>query len=215
MTIEIRERPIIFSAPMVRAILAGTKTQTRRVVNGGVFQICSHCGEPYSVCDRGNPIAKSNKPCPYGVPGDRLWVRERHSILDARPELLESATSFEPSGDWTAIVSYEVEHGPLNRSVIAPQQDWRRRFDHDNHPLFPPRWMFRWASRITLEVTDVRVQRVQDAHRDDIVAEGFDEKSWAASAFADTWDKLNAKRGYAYASNPWVWAITFKRTMPA
>jgi hypothetical protein len=196
------DRPILFSGPMVRAILDGSKTQTRRVVTPqpscdtlhmlNNIERNPHRWWPVSADDY---TTGKGVECPYGVPGDRLWVRETW------------ASSY-GAGCW----------GTLFKADGAYVQGKRK---HENGPHFnadnlpPVRWrpsihMPRWASRLTLAVTDVRVERVQDITEADAVAEGFGSKGYPKLAFCNTWDSLNAERGYGWDSNPWVWAITFK-----
>jgi hypothetical protein len=189
-----RERPIIFTADSVRAILAGSKTQTRRVIkpqppdgakvwhnlNTGTFDV-RRCSPWYSL-----------KPT-YGVPGDRLWVREAW------------AGNIPPSG-WIFKADGEIPGVPIK---------W-----------LSPMFMARTQSRITLEITEVRVQRVQEISGSDAEAEGValpktmsrldreaDGREGAAFrlCFSEIWDSINAKRGYSWGSNPWVWALTFRR----
>jgi hypothetical protein len=181
------KKPILFSAPMVRAILAGHKTQTRRVVKCAVIQ-------------KGERII-TDLPCPYGDVGTRLWVRETWfaggtgSLKDGRG--IEVEYRADDTEGWQGI--------------------WR-----------PAIFMPRWASRITLEITDVRVERLQDISEADALTEGlplieffkpteiaaFTE--WEcrhphAHSFSRLWDSINAPRGYGWDKNPWVWVISFKR----
>lgn len=189
------ERGIIMQAESVRAILAGIKTQTRRVYkprNPEPWELPP--GEGYK--DDGTPWPMYQDtygdfhpvPCPYGAPGDRLWVKEA----------------------WK----------PLGSDDIA----YRASEDDMAGPWLSPLFLKREHSRLTLEVVAVRVQRVQEISEADARAEGC---SWsdgakefgqdteapftARDAYANTWDGLNAKRGYPWASNPWVWAVTFRR----
>jgi hypothetical protein len=210
-----REHPIIFSGESVRAILDGRKTQTRRVIKP---QPPDDCGAVYvgvyapTVIDRdGNEQpgpevfgAYSGDGswalrCPYGTVGDRLWVRETWCQVD------------DMNGD--AQVHYAAD-----REDIPPP--WRS-------PIHMPRW----ASRILLEITDLRVQRVQDISEADAFYEGVERLNLSPTlidfgaglvqvhpltssyvdAFKTLWDTINAKRGYGWDANPWVWAITFKR----
>lgn len=155
------ERPILFSGEMVRAILAGRKTQTRRVI----WAIRRVTG------------------CPYGEPGDRLWVRERFYV---QPEL------------------WAEGHGPQPVEYAADVADPRMVEDYVGKPSIH---MPRWASRITLEITGRRMQRVQDISEADAAAEGVGSRE----EFAALWDAINVKRGYAWVTNPLVWVIEFKR----
>lgn len=200
------EHPIIFSAPMVRAILAGTKTQKRRVVrtqprgneyaqypnqHGG-----THEGLTYFVCEYGDRWPQNGwsgyvEPCPYGVSGSLLWVKESFCLCP-QDGVIYRATQ-EDAG-------------------ILPPDDcikWK-----------PSIHMHRWASRITLQVTDVRVQRVQDITEEDARAEGCvpetnpDPGNTCRHNFRLLWDSINAKRGFAWNTNCWVWAISFDRVQP-
>jgi hypothetical protein len=195
-----KERPIIFSAPMVRAILAGAKTQTRRVVKLKPWQQIEERddGAPWPWMYDDNRAADHWVPCPYGQPGDRLWVRET----------------------WRPV------HGGY------PDQGARYRadFDRDQTVWRPSIHMPRWASRILLDVTAVRVERLQDISEADAQAEGVIPK-WepgcsgrlmdafggfsfrpAASAYAELWEQINGPG--AWDANPWVWVVEFKRVTP-
>lgn len=199
-----RERPLLFSAPMVKAILAGRKTQTRRLYRVRSTDNVEH--------ERG-PLWEL--PSPYGSPGDLLWVRETwglHAYGDESDWLRSSVRGL--SADEL------IAHWKLAlRADWGPMQDgcyWR-----------PGIHMPRWASRITLEVTEVRAQRLHDISEDDAKAEGaawriapggdlagaFDglggEIGYVAH-FRDLWGSINGKRA-PWSSNPWVWAITFRR----
>lgn len=197
--VEFKERPILFSGPMVKAILEGRKTQTRRVIkpqpqNRGVLNTVWGFGVRNS--DPDNFSAHIRKPdgedvwvrCPYGRPGDRLWVRET----------------------WGRYYPFE----PVKLAYRADNPE--------EHPKWKPSiHMPRWASRITLEITNIKVQRVQDISHDDAVAEGFSYvepcaeyphgKTWGRLGFSQTWDKINLERGYGWEANPWVWVVEFKK----
>ena len=217
-----KERPIIFSAPMVRAILAGTKTQTRRVVKGAPHDWAPVQPQVYSptVIDRrgneqpgpaaygaGNADGECWIRCPYGQPGTTLWVREAWARDDEDGCLMYRAdVGREMDADaW--------EHGRIEG---VPRYRWR-----------PSIHMPRWASRITLEITSVRVERLQDISEADAAAEGVTPK-WepgcsgrlmealggfsfrpAASAYADLWESLHGPG--SWDANPWVWVVEFKR----
>jgi hypothetical protein len=162
-----KERPIIFTGDSVRAILDGRKTQTRRVIHPQPINIKIGQSVVPSAC--GN--------CPYGEPGDRLWVREAFDSWKCANESMLL----------------------LNRGA------WKS-------PMFMPRW----ASRLTLEITEVRVQRLQEMSEEDAQEEG--RGTWGNGCrhryFAGLWDSINAKRGHSWESNPWVWAVSF-RQVPA
>lgn len=191
-----RERPIIFSGPMVRAILAGTKTQTRRVirVHRGLDPEFWELKLPgvWSCFDtEANDMREIGSP--YGSPGDRLWVREtwaEEEREDGRRDAILFAADTRP----TAYGGRRFNDGSLFYGR------WRS-------PLFMPRRF----SRLTLEITAVRVERLQAISNDDVHAEGFAPWGDKALRFADTWDALNAKRGCGWAKDPWVWAVTFRR----
>lgn len=187
-----KERPIIFSGDMVRAILAGRKTQTRRVVKDqNAVEFSEETREPLYVhsincpgyCDyacNGGGYGDS----PYGVPGDRLWVREKIGIQltpnDKYPNgLVEYGADYHDGVDFI----YEGGGSAWTPSIFMP----------------------RWASRITLEITGVRVERVQEITYLDAIAEGVDRD------YHLLWDRINAKRGYPWSANPWVWVVEFKR----
>lgn len=204
----VRERPILFSGEMVRAVLDGHKSVTRRVVTwktrfpdfiggrgeeqdpskwGWFFDGPSHHG--YMVLGRGLNECQDHGsisiPCPYGEPGDRLWVRESFQYAD--------------SGQQDVFYAADDE-----RSSVG----WR-----------PSIYMPRWASRLTLEVTKVRVERIQEISEEDAVAEGvFPQENdpvppmvpKAREQFQRLWDSINGDRsGCSWLDNPWVWAVSF------
>jgi hypothetical protein len=203
-----KARPIIFSAAMVRALLAGTKTQTRRICKGAGAQV-----EPQKY--RASDFDLTT--CPYGVPGDRLWVREAwrtyESLDHLAPRDIGRGAGVEYVAGGSNVNGHEAEklHG----------------MGRYRHSQFLPRW----ASRITLEVTDVRVERLQEISEDDAILEGALEAhdtdrqvdSWARwtqrvdpgahvgtarGAFAALWERIHGPN--SWAASPWVWAITFK-----
>jgi hypothetical protein len=185
------ERPILFSGPMVRAILSGSKTQTRRVVKpprGAEFEI--EFGWPVVECF---DLEMRPIPCPYGTEGTRLWVKE--TFADT-----------EQAGDHPADAYYVYRADDPDWETC---EGWRWR---------PSIFMPRRASRITLEVTDVRVERLQAISEADAMAEGCThhhdpggDGQNVIEQYAYLWDAINAKRGHSWAMNPWVWAITFRR----
>jgi hypothetical protein len=217
----VRERPILFSAPMVRAILDGRKTQTRRLVStreplrflggrgdeadparwGWFFDGPDHHG--YMVLGRGLDERHDHGcvsiPCPYGSPGDRLWVRETWGLHSHGDE----TDWFRGSVRGVSEESLRAQYHLALRADWGPLQDgcyWR-----------PGIFMPRWASRITLEITEVRVQRLQEISEDDARAEGTTpgELGGHYAAFSCLWDRINLKRA-PWSSNPWVWAVTFR-----
>ena len=182
-----KERPILFSDPMVKAILDGRKTMTRRVVPerflDKYYDYDDWCnsvmpsGADFS-CSRSYEKEYFMERCPYGHPGDRLWVRETHIITE------------EPR----CPVVYKAD-----TEVTIPPEVWR-----------PSIHMPRWASRITLEITDVRVERLQDISVEDCQREGVESNVSSLIEFHDLWDSINGKK-HPWVSNPWVWVVSFKR----
>lgn len=223
----IKERPILFSAPMVRAILEGRKTVTRRPVKGlsASFAVTTAADESplNSVCwNVGGPIIR----CPYGKPGDRLWVRESGIYS----KLLSPEDPTQP-GTFRHDVPRTPELGYWwIQSIRAPGASYSvsgnpRRVDKARgQKAVPSIHMPRWASRILLEITDVRVERLQDISDDQALAEGItkhpggghhleDGKHYWASpidSFAGLWNST----GGDWDANPWVWVVEFKRVTP-
>lgn len=198
-----KERPILFSAPMVRAILNGSKTQTRRVV-----KVQGTRCEPELMPDGKTIGWRINVPhahgsthvvtSPYGAAGDRLWVKESWRAC-------EEANGTKPR-DMTA--AYRVWH-----EADTPHQLGFGK-------LRPSIFMPRWASRITLEVTDVRVERLQSISEADAMAESPDRmqkigpRKWIArpeyrSAFRETWNLIHGAG--SWNANPWVWVVEFRK----
>lgn len=191
---QIRERPILFSAPMVRAILDGRKTQTRRVVKAEIPSWVKvwngHNGAEHFFFDREEddeagmhwpPYDEKGLLCPYGQPGDRLWVRESFSYYSHR------------EGCW-----YWADG-----NIAA----------HDcERPIRPSIHMPRWASRITLEVVSVRVERLQDISEQDAKAEGAEPAECCHAhyhGFRKLWESINGAG--SWEANPWVWVVEFRR----
>jgi hypothetical protein len=166
-----RERPIIFSGPMVRALLEGRKTQTRRVVKGMALDWLDDAGfTPEFVA---NP---ANRLCPYGVPGDRLWVRETWATWMHAPCLpggMGGALSRDPD-DWLYKAT-EPEWAAMlaDRATLRAYNVSREDGSTGNYVVRPSIHMPRWASRLTLEITEVRVERLQDISEADAIAEGL------------------------------------------
>lgn len=211
-----KPKPIIFSGPMIRALLSGQKTQTRRAVKS---QPLRSDWIPYRCPDwRWNWVLEgtgmgSGDPfrCPYGQPGDLLWVRESW-----RPMSGHSA--------WDLLIKYAAD-GPSNLGDRHIEDgdvdvgDWV--FPKAaKHGFVSPIFMPRWASRTTLEITGVNLIPLQELSPNDIRAEGIKMPTWNPDTgagevdpwevFAATWDHINAKRGYPWDSNPFVWRLKFK-----
>ena len=230
-----KERPILFSAPMVRAILEGRKTQTRRVAPVSDFVVSpidhtdliswrisfskpvgkdrtnsSFSGGKFTPAQAANIVASQF--CQHGTVGDRLWVRETHAFIwpgdfmpddikDCNIEYRADTDGNSAPGDW-----------PIDQRRDPDAPKWRP-------SIFTPRW----ASRITLEITEVRVERLQDISETDVVAEGiarFPEAGWHTEeghfyaadpreSYAALWCDINGLT--AWDKNPWVWVIKFKR----
>ena len=195
-----KEHGIIFNAEMVRAILDGRKTQTRRLVNSVPTTHDFHGWIMSSTCakDEGKAVwAIGDSPllkdpirlnCPLGKIGDRLWVRETWQCG------LCTESTF----------AYKATHKPTDL-----EEGWNEKIKWR-----PSSQMPRWASRILLEITGVRVERVQEISQEDAKAEGFvgDGLSWSPSAygqFADMWMSIYGAE--SWNSNQWCWVIEFKQ----
>lgn len=206
-----KERPILFSGEMVRALLAGTKTQTRRAVKHQPGPSClieeGFEGESPFVYSAlygdgpGHDVHEARTPCvcPYGQPGDRLWVREAwRTTGDAGRADYLPPRDLQPYKVW-----YEADGA-------APADECVGKF---RQSMFMPRW----ASRITLEVTAVRVQRLQDISGDDAAAEGWPgpdaansiRSAYPVAWYSRLWDHINGTG--SWDANPFVWVVEFKR----
>jgi hypothetical protein len=221
--VEVKERPILFSGAMVRAILEGRKTQTRRVMvahecgrrwvfSGNVTDAKDHRHFHSYWVDIKKGIAYTGEfpvRSPYGGVRSRLWVRETF------------APAVNEAGD---ILKKDPPVYRADNPVFATggPDDWR---------WTPSIFMPRWASRITLEITNVRVERLQEISEADAIAEGLTQWTdpprvsaihygesvsdvWETDprkAYARLWDTINAKRGFAWDENCWVWVVEFKK----
>lgn len=231
-----KERPILFSGEMVRAILDGRKTQTRKVIkpqlpNEIVAVKIGRYGH-YEITGGGSKRHILKNP-PLQI-GQTLWVRETFKEVGAFLGW-DKVGGKCPGG--CGVIAYRAD-GELRQHSIMLKDPESINIDDvpavEKLPWRPSIHMPRWASRLTLEVTDVRVERVQDIDPQDCLAEGtpFDS-AWGSfsvhpdnpdpwgdfcesedrrirKAFQTLWDSLNAKRGYSWESNPWVWVVTFK-----
>jgi hypothetical protein len=194
-------RPILFSSEMVRAILAGQKTQTRRVMkpqpSAQVYQYCSfNAFYPALPDDEHAPNYNEEHRSLYGVTGDRLWVRENGW---ERPDRTDKMMR-EGADTWTR---YQYDADDCDHDQLR-EWGWKRR---------PSIFMPRWASRIILEIVKVRVERVHDISHEDAIAEGmvYEYPVTEKTRYVSLWNSLNAKRGFGWNVNPWVWVIEFKR----
>lgn len=216
---------------MIQAVLDGRKTQTRRVIkprkkNRADLAFLSGAVGKGSMADTQYEIThpeKPNVPCPYGKIGDRLWCKENIKCLNWAPY------SGKRTNDSGIKIQYKADN---NIKWVEYPDELKPRASERIYPkIYTSRYMPRWASRITLEITDIRVERVQDIKPEDCEAEGIQGETKASpmrghpyelyhcqgltysqpvDAFKDLWDSINAKRGYSYESNLWVWVISFK-----
>ena len=199
-----RERPILFSAPMVRAILAGTKTKTRRLYKPARGYPRSDGEVTPTSAERWTEWG----PCPYGAPGDRLWVRETFYVNDYRyPNA--------PIDEMREALHYRAGHDCADWEAGCPCRD-----DEGRGAWRPSIHMPRWASRLTLQIDAVRAERPQEITEAGARAEGLegvtdraDDGFSARHQFAALWEQINGDRA-SWASNPWVWVVTFHRVHP-
>ena len=212
------ERPILFSAPMVRAILDGRKFQTRRVIKlppqaGSAGLDLHEQRDADGVIVGLDAIPRKSHGmqwgairCPYGVPGEtRLWVRETWGTTDADAPGCPDGRKPQ-QGDRLCY-----------RADPADDYQWGAGLPSQGNFVWRPSiHMPRWASRILLELTEVRVQRVAEISTEDAVAEGFEMGHPAGPIhwFQGLWDSINAERGFGWDTNPFVWCLTFKRIEP-
>lgn len=202
-----KERPILFSGAMVRAILDGRKTQTRRPVKGLALEwLQPGMFTPEYVA------APQNHACPYGQPGDCLWVRETwsprivHTCYDMGCDCENVWVDYVAGGDGRHFDGRDIPD-----EWYMPQAALKGRHVPSLH-------MPRWASRITLEITGVRVERLNDCSEEDARAEGVgplrsdgrtENGGPASDAYADLWESINGAG--SWEANPWVWVVEFKR----
>lgn len=224
----IKERPILFSAPMVRAYLDGRKMQTRRVVKPQPTEYmalkiaCVQWIVKKIYAIRWRITNKKPKEaivhCPYGKPGDRLWVREKQMVTNI--------------WDSSATLGTKVEQIKVEYLADNTKSGWiyyPERLEHKPiEGVCLPYGGYRESSRIDLEITDIRVERVQEIRYEDALAEGVDHSGrlkpfinkgdarsklgeWqAVASFMHLWDSINGKK-HPWADNPWVWVVEFKR----
>lgn len=245
-----KERPILFNGPMVRAILEGRKVQTRRIVKIPDF-VKDEDGDndmtTVAFLEKGAETPgfwawmteypeEGGVPinCPYGQPGDRLWVRETWKYCCTQ-------RSFPNNPNHEHTIEYQADSRKItysrpDDSGLPKQRKQRDDEDYyEDYMEYLNKWwrasrpsihMPRWASRITLEVTGVRVERLNDITEEDAKAEGvyFDGRRYhfmkgkgaglvhAKSAFATLWRSINGT--CSWNENPWVWVVEFKRLQP-
>lgn len=206
-----KDRPIIMGADSVRAILEGRKSQTRRVVkpqpdSGVRYNQIVLAGYAGWTDGHGYPLR-----CPYGVVGDRLWVKESY-MLRSRYDFDKPSQVPEAGRDRDEIWCVADRSRDKNGEYIAPPKST---WGVTRNALFMPRW----AARLLLELTGVRVEKLQAITHRDALAEGvsYDVSKPNGSPlarFERHWQILNAKRGYPWQSNPYVFVLEFRRLEP-
>ena len=230
------ERPILFNGEMVRAVLSGKKTQTRRVIKNP-----EHFGCPTGDCTHDFQEECNDammQLCPYGKIGDELWVREKWRVgawqKDQKIAVDYAANNFARK-EWLNVNSEELFERLTHQSFLdakkanlKPERFYKRHEYKWEHGQGPTRWrpsihLPRWASRIQLKITNIRVERVQDISTKDISAEGVVSeignpkmgKRWDSlqrMAWVRLWDSIN-KDEKSWSSNPYVWVVEFERIM--
>ncbi len=200
-----KERPILFSAPMVRAILEGRKTQTRRVAK---LTHAGHVKEPGGHRRWHTADFDARLACPYGQPGDRLWVRETYADLTQThgrcwERLNEQTRRYERGRDPFIWYRADGDQPDVGDGALNPER-WR-----------PSIHMPRSRSRITLEITGVRVERLNEISGADCIAEGIVEGEAPQyvfglhEAYRNLWESINGPG--SWITNPWVWVVEFRR----
>ncbi|ODQ06478.1 MULTISPECIES: hypothetical protein [unclassified Shigella] len=220
-----KERGIIFNAEMVRAILDGRKTQTRRIVknvmpDNGIWlkkPTKTRSGTTTHVLD-----APKHNLCPLGKIGDRVWVRETWSVVSHEFDDDGLMIDYVPDRPTKVVREMPYGHGYYTGHVIySADGDFTWGDDDgciDGRSCWKPSiHMPRWASRITLEIIDVRVERLKDAGDTEFKSEGYPlERELTGGSmdpfcwFRNLWDSVSPTN-FKYEDNPWVWVIEFKR----
>lgn len=233
-----KERPILFNAPMVRAILGGQKTVTRRPVSA---KLTSQFDEPRGQADAGagypfiechNGFHPASLFCPYGQPGDRLWVRETWSDVNLQGAPGIAYRADDDIRDLMEDESFLDERGAFNyddpRAKPYPFACWSEDLISGTEGRWRPSiFMPRWVSRILLEITAIRVERLHDITEEQARAEGITDGGCnncgnhepcgcecPAPSAVDSFVHLWNSTGGDWDANPWVWVIEFKRVMP-
>jgi hypothetical protein len=183
-----KERPILFSGDMVRSILDGRKTQTRRPVKPHHLRGSEEPGQVLNILGRGL-LKEASLLCPLGQPGDRLWVRETWTKTQYEKPVYRADSRDRDGWVWPSVAS--DPNGVL----------WK-----------PSIHMPRWASRITLEIVRVSIERVQDITEEGAIKEGCVplDSSRPREMFGDLWQSIYG----TWDANPWVWAVEFRRMKP-
>lgn len=226
---SVTERSIIFTADEIRAHQAGRKSQVRRVIKSKLVYAQAAYKKGYGVGDvpygehrteptylfwlnpeqefphpRMHRLSEIAEYCPYGIPGERLWVKETFRRYVGEGSLPDKGVLYKADG--------------LKRTNHGAVRDW-----HNDEVWKPSTNMARWASRLLLEITDVSVEKLQDISINDILAEDVISLipptkempadmaiAYAREYYAEHWDSINAKRGHPWKSNPWVWVLNYK-----
>lgn len=226
-----KERPILFSAPMVRALLDGSKTQTRRICKPQPLRIDGKIGIPYGdppawALRDGAQNGSKMMTCPYGVVGGRLWVRETWRIGAWREDDGEIAVDYMADNhsrrEWLQVPEADDFEkywlqccDDCNKAGVKTDEDGKYHWEPGQSPcrVRPSIFMPRWASRILLEITGIRVERLQDISESDAMAEGCfalgDCECTAKRQYGELWESINGPG--SWDANPWVWIIEFKK----
>jgi len=204
----VKERPILFSSPMVRAILEGRKTQTRRKVKLPIKDPLTGC--EIAGCEINSLLRQGEEICKHGVPRDRLWVKETFTLAEWYGD------HYEPAGKPDRRQSLKVLYRATEDESLddIKEMTWK-----------PSIFMPRWASRITLEIEVVRVERLIEITSADAIAEGVSNRNgqygvefgdgvslgWMQpeGAYRELWESINGPG--SWDANPWVWVIQFRR----
>lgn len=214
-----KELPLLFSAPMIQAILAGNKTQTRRIVKPQPFvdahgNACwnGRCfgqdfnGPLFKALVSPFPCSKTKRViCPYGKPGDQIWVKETWQAAigwdNTKPrEIARNSPIFFPADN-----------------TVTHADGWDEAEPKQYGKLRPSIFMPRWASRIQLEITGIRIERLQDCSDADTIEEGIDRTNtsipgYAKARYEKLWESINGSG--SWEENPWVWVIEFRVIKP-
>lgn len=235
---QIKERPILFSAPMVRAIQEGRKTVTRRALNAQALKNIGYgiqLGECHELPSEGplhpNSIGYYTDFCPFGQPGGRLWVRETWGVISHDFDEQGNMIDWKPDRPAMAIRELPFGRGYYSGHVIYRadgEAEWAGDDDgggETRSAWHPSIHMPRAASRILLEITDVRVEQLQAISRADIRAEGLqcptelasddvspNYRDWYPAAWRELWESINGPD--SWNANPWVWVVEFKQVSP-
>lgn len=258
----LKQYPVLFNGEMVRAILEGRKTQTRRVVKLPSHFKCPVTGRKYPLpvdlwksttfggggsfrIVRGERVAVPEAPgmwndkgatligSPYS-PGDRMWVRETWGYRGGpwhskTPKVQDFQIAYRADGSQITFSRpaeiFESLAKQRPRKTDEDDWDWQDYISRYWKSWRPSIHMPRWASRITLEITDVRVQRLQKISDSDAMDEGAGatgplhaeldgDTDEYRNRFRELWESIYAKQGNGWATNPWIWAISFKAVKP-